>query len=138
MRKKNNQKIKRYRNIFLNLIKSLPHLFTKKDIVSYFKRKKINIDRTTIYRNIKRLENEKLIFEFSYEKNNTIYEKNENFDHHHHFVCQKCLKSFSFYDEEIEKNILNLTFKFTKEKNVKIISHNFMLKGYCFKCKNNL
>lgn len=138
MRKKTNQKIKRYRDIFINLIKSLPHLFTKRDIVNYFKRKKINIDRTTIYRNIKRLEDERLIYEFYYDGNNIIYEKNENLSHHHHFICQKCFKSFYFFDEKIEKNILNLIFKLTKEKNIKVISHNFILKGYCFKCGNNL
>lgn len=131
-----NKKIKRYRNFFVNLLNSLPHLFTQKDIVGYFKKKKIKIDRTTIYRNIKKLKKDKIIFEADYVNGMTFYEKKDNqLDHHHHFICQKCLKSFSFSDEKIEKNITDLKEKLKKQIKAEIISHNFNLSGFCNECR---
>lgn len=136
MKNKSIKKIKRYREVFNKLLKKIPHLFTQKDIYNYFKKEKINIDRTTIYRNIKRLIKEKNIFEIDYLNKTTFYEKrNDSLKHHHHFICQKCLKSFPFFDGNIEKNVLKLVKKLKIKIGVEVTGHNFLLNGYCSKCK---
>lgn len=138
MKNKSIKKIKRYREVFKELLKKIPHLFTQKDIYNYFKKEKINIDRTTIYRNIKRLIKEKNIFEVDYFNKITFYEKRENnLKHHHHFICQKCLKNFSFFDKSIEKDLLKLVKKLKIKMGIKVIGHNFLLNGYCSSCKKD-
>lgn len=135
--KKNNKrlKIRRYWTIFLEMINNLPHLFNLNDINNYLKKHNIKIDRTTVYRNIKKLINKKIIVEVENYRGNLFYELKGEENHHHHFICQNCHNSFSFYDKEIENNIASLAKRLKNKIKISILNHNILLTGFCIHCQ---
>jgi Fe2+ or Zn2+ uptake regulation protein len=86
------------------------------------------MDKTTIYRNLKRLSENWEILEdlnINWEK---VY-KNKNC-HHHHFYCTECRTKKSIWCN-IERTITDIE----KEKWFKVTSHTFILSWICDNCK---
>ena len=100
-------------------------------IKAYLNTKPILFNRTTIYRELKFLTDEKIITEIMFPDGVKRYEV-AHLKHHHHVICKKCKKIEPIYlDEKI----------FTKEvirnspKNFSITGHVLEFSGFCEKCK---
>ena len=106
-------------------------LLSKKGILSAKELQKLlNVDKTTIYRNLKNLLKKKIIREINSQK--SFYEINCNIHNpiHPHFECIKCKKIFCLKPLSAEDTI-NLT-HYTK---FEINSIEIIIKGICDECK---
>ncbi len=92
----------------------------------------LNVDKATIYRNLKSLLQKKVIREIKGKK--TFYEIDCNIHNpiHPHFECIKCKKIFCLKPLSAEDTI-NLT----HYTNFEINSIEITLKGICNECKSN-
>lgn len=92
---------------------------------------KIKINLSTIYRNLKIL-NEKDIIKKVIEINGEVYFQYNSDEHEHHLICVNCkelipLESCPLHD--LEKQL-------SEETGYEIISHSLEFRGLCPKCKN--
>lgn len=104
-------------------------MLSSSQIILQLKKKKINPDRTTIYRELLFLLKENII-----QKNTAL---NKNYfeilkDHHHHLVCLSCN---SFKKIKVNNNLTKKENKIGKKNNFKITSHSFDFYGLCHKCQ---
>jgi Fur family ferric uptake transcriptional regulator len=104
-------------------------LLAKAELVEKLKTKKINPDRSTIYRELQFLTKNNIIIK------NTIagvdyYEIPQ--DHHHHLVCMTCN---SISKVEIGKHLEKQEKQIAKQNKFNIINHSLEFYGYCQKCQ---
>lgn len=104
-------------------------LLSKKELVEKLKVKKINPDRSTIYRELQFLTKKNVITK------NTIsgidyFEIPK--DHHHHLVCLVCN---SISKVEIGNHLKKQEEQIAKQNRFNIINHSLEFYGYCHKCQ---
>jgi len=118
------------RKAIINALISSNCLLNKNQLLEKLKSQKIKPDRSTIYRELKSLENNNIIL-----KNNilgTDYYEILDKHHHHHIVCLKCNKIKSF-DICKYKSIIN-KLKDQIQDFAIIKNHSFELFGICNSC----
>jgi len=105
------------------------------EIIEKLKRKKIHVDRVTVFRNINMLVKKGLIDKVEFNEGKYRYES-ASLPHHHHLVCTKCgiindIESISLHSEinKISK-IVNKDFGFNIEE------HKVEFFGKCKTCKS--
>jgi Fe2+ or Zn2+ uptake regulation protein len=91
--------------------------------------KKIGVNKTTVYRQLKKLIQNNIIFEVEFGDGKKRYEL-KSLGHHHHIVCKSCgdLEEISFDEKQFSKYINNKT-------EYKIESHSLEFFGLCPTCK---
>lgn len=104
-------------------------LLAKAELVEKLETKKINPDRSTIYRELRFLTKNNVIIK------NTIlgvdyYEIPQ--DHHHHLVCMRC---DSISKVEIGNHLEKQEKQIAKQNKFNIINHSLEFYGYCRKCQ---
>ena len=109
----------------LEIISSCDCGYTVKDIMDKLNWK---INKTTVYRNIEKLQISWIIIE-NYSSNwEKIYSKKEN--HHHHFICNICNNNINIWCF-VDKEIIKLEDKFW----FKVNNHSLTLSWICNECK---
>lgn len=103
-------------------------LLSKQELIDRLKAKKINPDRSTIYRELKFLMKNNIIIK------NTIggidyYESPK--DHHHHLVCLNC-KSITRL--EMDNHLEKQEKQIAKQNKFNIVHHSLEFYGHCHKC----
>lgn len=105
-------------------------LLSKEEIVKRLKRKRLEPDRTTLYRELLSMTEKRLIHKSTI-AGTDYYEMPQ--DHHHHLICVGCKKiehvEMGHHLEAQEKKI-------AKEKQFDIINHSLEFFGYCRKCQS--
>lgn len=103
---------------------------TSGEIALKLKHQKINVNRTTIYRELLFLVNNKIARTFQNANGDKYYEISNQ--HHHHLICTKCnvIKEIS-HCPELKKQEKNLS----KKEKFKITGHALEFFGLCPKCK---
>ena len=133
--KKLREKGRRYsrtRKVILDLlIKSLEPLSSPDMQVKFFKRG-IDVNKTTIYRELSFLKEQNIIRELQFGDNMKRYEIMPD-DHHHHIVCVNCEK---IEDVELKKDLDKEEKAITQNKKFKIINHSLAFFGICGKCQD--
>ncbi|MCS7093268.1 MAG: transcriptional repressor [Patescibacteria group bacterium] len=124
----------RHQQEIKSIIEEMSHLFSFTDLIDIFKKKKISIHRTTIYRNLKKLITEGKIIFVSQEGKKTFFEKASDKDNHHHLICQKCLKIFSFKEDELDRAVASAKEKIEEQTSFRIKTFRFDLFGQCYSC----
>ncbi len=115
----------------IDLLSESHCLLSKTELVVRLKAKKINPDRSTIYRELQFLTNNGVVIK------NTIsgvdyYEIPE--EHHHHLVCLKCN---SIDKVEIGNHLEKQEKQIAKQNKFNIINHSLEFYGHCRKCQAN-
>lgn len=90
---------------------------------------KLSVNKTTVYRQLDKLFQDKKIVEVELGDGKKRYESTR-LDHHHHLICKKCGRL-----EDIcldEKKILGAV---GKKTNFKVESHNLEFFGLCVNCR---
>ena len=102
-------------------------------IIDLVKKFKHNMDKTTVYRILNRLEQSKILHSFidqngnkRYAKNNTSIDSNNLIYNHSHFLCQQCGISLC----------VPIELKIPKNPTYKVNSSEHLLIGECNKCEN--
>lgn len=101
------------------------------DLIQDFKKIKIDINKTTIYRELEFLLNKNLIREVEFGEGKKRYEL-EMGKHHHHLVCLNCKK---VEDVDLEMDLSVEEKKIEKETGFKIDSHSLEFFGFCKDCQ---
>ena len=91
----------------------------------------ITANKTTIYREIYFLLEQKIILEIDLGEGKKRYEM-ANRDHHHHLVCIKC---FSIEDVELEADLHEEEVRIERLKKFKITNHALEFFGFCAGCQ---
>ncbi|MFH1088329.1 MAG: Fur family transcriptional regulator [Patescibacteria group bacterium] len=100
------------------------------DLQDKFKRKKIPVNKTTLYREIDFYTSQNLINEIQLGEPFKRYEL--AVDHHHHFVCQKCKK---IMDLKLTQNLSKEMNRISKKYKVTINQHSLEFFGLCATCR---
>ncbi|HSX48732.1 MAG TPA: transcriptional repressor [Candidatus Saccharimonadales bacterium] len=93
--------------------------------------KKLNVNKTTIYRNLESLINENKVIEVEFGDNKKRYELTSH-KHHHHIICKSCGKIKDLKSKKLEKEIDNLS---SEIRDFLISNHELEFFGYCSNCK---
>lgn len=99
------------------------------DLQDSFALSKVNVNKTTIYRELDFLLKKTLINEVEFGDGKKRYELNNG--HHHHLICLNCKK---IEDVDLETDLSKEEAKIKKDTGFKIKSHSLEFFGYCKNC----
>ena len=118
------------RNLILSLLTKSCKPLAVLDFQKLFQKNKLNVNRTTLYRELDILKKEGLISEIQLKDSKKWYEL-ANQAHHHHVICTKCDKidNVVVCDVKLADKILKLSPDFASIK-----SHTFVFFGLCKAC----
>lgn len=105
-------------------------LISKKELITKLKKRNLKPNRSTIYRQLKKLGKMGIIKKF-FILENDYYEI--NLDHHHHVICINCFSIYNFYSGICKDEIKKI-----KKLNFKVIDDSFEIYGRCNKCLNQI
>jgi len=129
---KKNQKVSKLTEIVLSIFKEANSPQTVPQILSILKEKNLSPNKTTIYRQIQKLQEMGLLTAVTLNNEIAFFEFTTH--HHHHLYCIKCTKISCLEDPQIEDHIHKLEKKVTKE-NWTVLQHEFSFSGICPNCK---
>jgi len=99
------------------------------NIQNHLSKKNINVNKTTVYRELEFLKKKLLILELKFDDKINRYEINSI--HHHHIVCIKCKVAKCI---ELTENLEQQEKLIEKNNKFKIISHSLEFYGLCHNC----
>lgn len=116
------------RTIILQILKSKKVPVSAVEILSLAQYKMPDLNKTTVYRTLDRLEGEGLVVAVHLESGIVHYELSQDKNHHHHFVCDLCTSIYCLEGcpEEL-KSMLPPGFIMS--------GHEVTLRGTCSKCQ---
>jgi len=124
------KRITKTRRAILEILVQESCLLDKKTLLQKLQRKKINPDRTTLYRELLFLTEHQIVNKSLI--NGVGHYEIANFDHHHHLICLNC----NHIQKVILKNTLTKQEKILSQKNnFTITNHQLDFYGYCAKCQ---
>jgi len=122
----------RIRKAILELLVKNPDPLSSPDMQRLLSKKKVDANKTTVYRQLAFLKEQNLIREIQFGDNAKRYEiMPEN--HHHHIVCTNCNK---IEDIELSRDLDAEEKAIAKNKNFKVINHSLEFYGICGKCQD--
>lgn len=101
-------------------------------ILEALRKKSIEVNKTTVYRELERLEKLGIIHEVQMKDRKRFYELASR-SHHHHLICMQC-ESVEDIDLS-EKELVREERKITTEKKFMVIRHSLEFFGLCQKCR---
>jgi len=129
----NGYKLTKQRKVIIDIFFKNKDLFLSvEDIQKEINRIEMNLDLSTIYRNIAVLENSDLVCKIKNETSN-LYKIRTMKKHHHHLICKKCGKAVSF-----EYCPSDTFIRIAEENGYVFTDDKIELYGYCNNCKNTL
>lgn len=120
------------RECIIEYLKDNSNKFVKaEDIENYIKKCNLNISQATIYRTLKKLEDDEVVIVEV--KNLTKYYQyaNKSCENHYHLKCSKCGKLIHFECEDFNKIIKHIADEHKFSIDAKSIIY-----GICNECKN--
>ena len=123
-------RITKLRKFLLQILLKNKEPLSVEDLISSLSKHKINVHKTSVYRQLDVLKKVEIIREIQFGENKKRYEIFSD-NHHHHLVCNDCGK---IEDIESDKDLGILERKIVKEKKFKVTSHLLEFFGLCAKC----
>ena len=105
--------------------------FEAENLFSFFKKKKFNISRATVYNTLELLVSCDLVKKHQFGKNLAQYEKSYGYKQHDHIICVDCKKVVEFCDPRIQ----NIKSMMGELLNFKITHHSLNMYGICGSCQ---
>ncbi len=124
-------KITKVRSGIITLFTQAKSPLAAKELLDYFHSIGLNINKTTVYRELAFLLGENIIKEIEFGEGQKRYEL-EDFKHHHHLICLKCRK---VDDIELKTDLEKEEKRFLKENGFKVVNHSLEFFGYCQNCQ---
>ncbi|MBA7544484.1 Ferric uptake regulation protein [subsurface metagenome] len=109
-----------------------PGHYTPEEFYDIIKSKHPGIGKATVYRNLKLLEEAKIIVRVEFGDGHFRYELCLGREHHDHLICEKCRKSVEVIDPQIE----TLQEILANKHGFHLTGHRLYLYGLCEKCRN--
>ena len=123
-----NSRNTKQKQMILDIMKETKIHPTSKELIALVNKKDESIGQATIYRNIKKLKEEKQIIELETEDGHRF---DYNRKDHYHVYCKSCKKVIDIFKLESLKKVE----KELKEKNIDIDIENILFTGICEYCK---
>jgi len=131
--KKDGFRMGKGRSAILEVFEQAKKPLSAPEILALLFKKQVQINKTTVYRELEFLKNKNLIRQVPVSSNTEYYESALQ-NHHHHLVCESCSMMVEIETSELEKNIQNLTSTVAKNKQFTIESHALEFFGKCANC----
>ena len=123
----------KYRVSIIDLLAHSEQLLSAQDIYDILKKKKINVNLSTVYRTLDKLTESHIINRVDIEKEKqTLYEFNRE-EHHHFLICKECNKIETIYHcplHDYEEELM-------KASGFIITSHKIEFYGLCKECQKH-
>lgn len=120
------------RKAILDLLMKSPKPLSSPDLQVLLLKKKMAVNKTTIYRELAFLGEQGIIREIQFDDATKRYEIMPD-NHHHHVVCINCEK---IEDIELERDLDVEEKTIAKNKNFKVLNHSLEFYGICGKCQD--
>lgn len=126
------ERITTVRKALIETLSTSSHPLSVQEILAVLKKKNINANKTTVYRQLELLQYHETVREVRFNDRSARYELAIGDDHHHHLVCIKCRKTEDVsFDEDLERHE-----KIIMQKNkFKVLQHSLEFFGLCAKCQ---
>jgi Fur family ferric uptake transcriptional regulator len=105
--------------------------FEAESLFNFFKKRKFNISRATVYNTLELLVSCDLVKKHQFGKNLAQYEKSYGYKQHDHIICVDCKKVVEFCDPRIQ----NIKSMMGELLNFKITHHTLYMYGICGSCQ---
>ena len=128
--KKQGYRITKTRRLLLEIFQSEPKPQTEIQLRQKLAQVGVSVNKTTVYRELAQLQGQHIIRQVNFSDGKKRFELDQG--HHHHFICQNCLKIFDVNLKDcklLEKQI-------NKQKKIHIINHSLEFFGLCAQCNN--
>lgn len=129
--KERGYKLTKVRKLVLDLLIRRSGPISSMDIQEVFLKKKMPVNKTTVYRELAFLKVQKIIRELWFEDAVRRYEITPE-NHHHHIVCLNCNK---IEDVELHKDFDAEEKNIEKSRKFKILNHSLKFYGICRGCR---
>lgn len=127
--KTENRRLTRTRIGILKSLFEAKQPLESKQIKKWLKKNGVNVDRTTIYRQLRYLVSKKFLNKFQLESGRIYFELSQ--DHHHHLVCLRCqnIQNVALDDcaDRFAPHLL-------KQNKFKVLGHSLEFYGLCQNC----
>lgn len=129
--KTDGHRLTQIRKAILSLLIKSPKPLSSPRLQSLLLRKKMSVNKTTVYRELAFLKKQNIVRELQFRDSVKRYEiMPEN--HHHHIICVNCEK---VEDVELKKDLDKAERMISENRNFKIINHSLEFYGLCAKCR---
>lgn len=132
--KSNGFKLTRGRKSIINIFIDRNQPVSAVEITNSLHQKKINLHKTTIYRELEFLLDRNIIRQLQFTDRKKMYEILTD-DHHHHLVCKNCQKIEKVASAALETEIQFLENEILTDSSFKNIRHSLEFFGLCRQCQ---
>jgi Fur family transcriptional regulator, ferric uptake regulator len=109
-------------------------IFSVPELLDTLNKKGIKANKTTLYRQLEKLSEEKSIENVSILPGIKHYEKTETLGHHHHLVCEQCKKIEHVHSDQLELSMQQMEDSLKREFHFSFLSHSLSFFGLCKNC----
>lgn len=121
------------RKVFAELFSRSSTPLSVPDILCEFRVMRIAVNKTTVYRELERMQSLGILESRQFGDRKRYYELASR-EHHHHLVCLRCER---VEDADVdEKELLAEERKVSREKNFAIVRHSLEFFGVCTRCQS--
>jgi len=129
--KKHHLRLTKTRNVFVEIFSQNEAPLSVQDILKEFSCHHIKVNKTTVYRELERLQEVGIMNSVELGDRKKYYELASR-EHHHHLVCLRC-ERVEDVDMD-EKKLFEEEKKVSREKGFTVLRHSLEFFGLCKKC----
>ncbi len=120
------------RTTLLKILSKIKKPLTTQELLAALETNGLKANKTTIYRQLESLKENKIINEVHFNDRNVRYELNKLEAHHHHLVCMKCKK---VEDVTLPEDLHHQEKMVFEKNNFKVLQHFLEFFGLCKNCQ---
>lgn len=109
-------------------------VFSVPELLELLEGQNIKANKTTLYRQLEKLSEEKYIEHTSIVPGVMHYEKAETLGHHHHLICEQCKKIEHIHNDHLEFSIKQMENSLKRDFHFSFLSHSLSFSGLCKTC----
>jgi len=120
------------RTTLLKILSKIKKPLTTQELLAALETNGLKANKTTIYRQLESLKENKIINEVHFNDRNVRYELNKLEAHHHHLVCMKCK---NVEDVTLPEDLHHQEKMVFEKNNFKVLQHFLEFFGLCKNCQ---
>lgn len=129
--KKAGFRITQAREALIDILLANRRPMTVFELLAALKKRHINVNKTTVYREIEFLKTNNILHEIQFAERSKRYEIATD-DHHHHLVCINCDR---VTDVKLSQELAREENRIAKATGFTILNHSLEFFGLCAQCK---
>lgn len=130
--RKNGFRITRVRRALTDIFLSSKRPLSADNVISLLKKRRISVNKTTVYRELDFLQEQELLQELHLKGPKLYYEWKKS--HHHHVVCKECFSAQDVDAGTVEKLLPRLERHLARKTRFTQLTHSLEFFGLCRPC----